>query len=49
MSSAPTATGRAPNAALGKGEAEVELGRDHLGDECAANQRADSGLDAVPA
>ncbi len=94
MSSAPTATGRAPSAvsaakvarvaepalmasstigdgpaaqvivkgvgdgvghafgshpALGEGEAEVELGRDHLSDECAANQRADRGLDAMPA
>ena len=27
--------------ALGEGEAEVELGRDHLGDEGAADQRAD--------
>ena len=35
--------------ALGEGEAEVELGRDHLGDEGAADQRADHGLDAMPA
>ena len=34
--------------ALGEGEAEVELGRDHLGDEGAADQRANRGFDAMP-
>ena len=35
--------------ALGEGEADVELGRDHLGDERAADQRPDHGLDAMSA
>lgn len=33
--------------ALGEGEAEVELGCDHLGDERATDQRPDHGLDVM--
>ena len=35
--------------ALGEGEADVQVGRHHLGDESAADQRAHYGLDTMSA